>query len=86
VYQFASLGIRPAGTSSVFCDSVYLRVSIYRPNFGAKFSRRAQSSYYAHICFGEIRLWCYLFSLLQGSPRTIASEGSDIPRSSLDLC
>ncbi|KAL7173211.1 hypothetical protein ACSBR2_032644 [Camellia fascicularis] len=28
MYQFAGLGIRPAGTSSVLCDSVYLRGSL----------------------------------------------------------
>ncbi|KAL7249175.1 hypothetical protein ACSBR1_011352 [Camellia fascicularis] len=30
MYQFTSLGIRPADTSLVFWDSVYLRVSVYR--------------------------------------------------------
>ena len=39
MYQFASLDIKLAGTSSVFWDSVYLKVSVYRQNFGAEFSR-----------------------------------------------
>ena len=78
MYQFGSLGIRPEGTNiweSVLPEGISLQGRIL-----GKILEGAQSFSFTHDGSGEIRLRCCLFSLLLGSPGTIASEGSTIPQ------
>ena len=102
--QYMNLSVKPAGISSVpsasclrasvqyyryqacghqcFENLLYLRVSdsdLGQRFWGTVISSRIQLFSYVYACSDEIGLRCCLFSLLLGSPGTIASEGSDIP-------
>ena len=74
---YISLQVWASGLwASVFGESV-LPEGI---NFGTDIWETVISIEHSHSTMIISELRCCLFSLLQGSPGTIASEGSDIPR------
>ncbi|KAL7209170.1 hypothetical protein ACSBR1_030836 [Camellia fascicularis] len=67
--------------ASEFMESVLPEGISSQAEFWAEFSKEhTYSALLILVGSSEIRLRCCLFSLLLGSPGTIASEGSDIPQ------